>query len=69
MGCCGGSSTSYPEIDDAKSIEELFNHVNTKLTQCEDEIQKTSDYIDDHDKVPTEYNVVVNIFILIFLGL
>lgn len=59
MGCCGGASNSYPEIDDAKSIEELFNHVNTKANDCEEEIQEISDYINDKSKVPKKFDVNV----------
>ena len=59
MGCCGGASTSYPEIDDAKSIEELFNQVNSKATDCEEEIQEISDYINDNTKVPKKFDVNV----------
>lgn len=67
MGCCGTSNV-YPEIDQAESIEELFNNLNSKSKECEEEIQQITNYLKDRSRIPTKFDVaVIILFNLIFL--
>jgi hypothetical protein len=58
MGCCGTSNV-YPEIDQAESIEELFNNLNSKSKECEEEIQQITNYLKDRSRIPTKFDVSV----------
>ena len=58
MGCCGTSNV-YPEIDQAESIEELFNNLNSKSKECEEEIQQITNYLKDRSRIPTKFDVAV----------
>ena len=58
MGCCGTSNV-YPEIDQAESIEEIFNNINSKSKECEEEIQQITNYLKDRSRIPTKFDVSV----------
>ena len=58
MGCCGTSNV-YPEIDQAESIEELFNNLNSKSKECEEEIEQITNYLKDRSRIPTKFDVAV----------
>ena len=58
MGCCGTSNV-YPEIDQAESIEEIFNNINSKSKECEEEIQQITNYLKDRSRIPTKFDVAV----------
>ncbi len=58
MGCCGTSNV-YPEIDQAESIEEIFNNINSKSKECEEEIQQITNYLQDRSRIPTKFDVAV----------
>ena len=56
MGCCGTQS-SYPEIDEASSIDELFKAINNKLNQIQTEIKELEDYLLDKSNIPKTVDV------------
>jgi len=56
MGCCGAQS-SYPEIDEANSIDELFKELNNKLNQIQTEIKELEDYLLDKSNIPKTVDV------------
>ena len=58
MGCYGKSNV-YHEIDKAESIEELFNNLNSKSKECEEEIQQITNYLKDRSRIPTKFDVSV----------
>ena len=58
MGCCGTSNV-YPEIDQAESIEEIFNNINSKSKECEEEIEQITNYLKDRSRIPTKFDVAV----------
>jgi vacuolar-type H+-ATPase subunit I/STV1 len=56
MGCCGAQS-SYPEIDEANSIDELYKELNDKLNQIQTEIKELDDYLLDKSNIPKTVDV------------
>ena len=56
MGCCGAQS-SYPEIDEANSIDELYKELNDKLNQIQTEIKQLDDYLLDKSNIPKTVDV------------
>ena len=67
MGCCGTKS-GYPEIDEAETIEEIFNNMDTKAKECKDEANQIKNYLKDRSRIPTKFDVaVIILFNLIFL--
>ena len=67
MGCCGTKS-GYPEIDEAETIEEIFNDMDTKSKECKDEANQIKNYLQDRSRIPTKFDVaVIILFNLIFL--
>jgi hypothetical protein len=58
MGCCGTSNV-YPEIDEAESIEELYNNITSKSKECEEEIEQITNYLKDRSRIPTKFDVAV----------
>ena len=58
MGCCGTSNV-YPEIDEAESIEELYNNITSKSKEYEEEIEQITNYLKDRSRIPTKFDVAV----------
>ena len=56
MGCCGTQS-SYPEVDEANTIDELFKEINNKLNQIQTEIKELEDYLLDKSNIPKTVDV------------
>ena len=56
MGCCGTQS-SYPEVDEANTIDELFKEINNKLNQIQTEIKELDDYLLDKSNIPKTVDV------------
>ena len=56
MGCCGTQS-SYPEVDEANTIDELFKEINNKLNQIQTEIKELEDYLLDKSNIPRTVDV------------
>ena len=56
MGCCGAQS-SYPEVDEANTIDELFKEINNKLNQIQTEIKELEDYLLDKSNIPKTVDV------------
>jgi hypothetical protein len=56
MGCCGTQS-SYPEIDESSSIEELSKQLNNKIEQIQIEIKELDDYLLDKSNIPKTVDV------------
>ena len=56
MGC-GGAQSSYPEIDEANSIDELYKELNDKLNQIQTEIKELDDYLLDKSNIPKTVDV------------
>ena len=56
MGCCG-SQSSYPEVDEANTIDELFKEINNKLNQIQTEIKELEDYLLDKSNIPKTVDV------------
>lgn len=56
MGCCGAQS-SYPEVDEASTIDELFKEINNKLNQIQTEIKELEDYLLDKSNIPKTVDV------------
>ena len=56
MGCCG-ATFSYPEVDEANSIDELYKELNNKLNQIQTEIKELEDYLLDKSNIPKTVDV------------
>ena len=56
MGCCG-ATISYPEVDEANSIDELYKELNNKLNQIQTEIKELDDYLLDKSNIPKTVDV------------
>ncbi len=56
MGCCG-PTFSYPEVDEANSIDELYKELNNKLNQIQTEIKELDDYLLDKSNIPKTVDV------------
>ena len=56
MGCCGAQS-SYPEIDESTSIDELCKQLNSKINQIQIEIKELDDYLLDKSNIPKTVDV------------
>lgn len=56
MGCCG-ATFSYPEVDEANSIDELYKELNNKLNQIQTEIKELDDYLLDKSNIPKTVDV------------
>jgi tRNA(Ser,Leu) C12 N-acetylase TAN1 len=56
MGCCG-ATFSYPKVDEANSIDELYKELNNKLNQIQTEIKELDDYLLDKSNIPKTVDV------------
>ena len=67
MGCCG-TKTTYPEIDEAETVEEIFNNMDSKAKDCQEEVNQIANYLKDRSRIPTKFDVAVSFkFYFIFL--
>ena len=65
MGCCG-TKTNYPEIDEAESIEEIFKNMDSKVKECQEEVNQIANYLQDRSRIPTKFDVAVILYFLFY---